>query len=116
MPPVAVALLGTRARRETVGFVGWFGPRGLASIVFAVIVVEESNLPHQHLIELAIYVTVGLSVFAHGITAAPLAARYASWYETHPGRQAAARGSAGRRHAAARPVTAVARASSGHRA
>ena len=71
MLPVALALLGARARRQTVGFVGWFGPRGLASIVFAVIVVEESNLPHQHLIELAVYVTVGLSVFAHGITAAP---------------------------------------------
>jgi NhaP-type Na+/H+ and K+/H+ antiporter len=63
---------------------GWFGPRGLASIVFAVIVIEQSNLPHEHLIVLAIYVTVGLSVFAHGLTAAPLAARYAGWYEQHP--------------------------------
>ena len=88
MLPVALALLGARARRPTVGFVGWFGPRGLASIVFAVILVEESNLPHQHLIELAVYVTVGLSVFAHGITAAPLAGRYASWYEAHPNRDA----------------------------
>ena len=48
------------------------------------IVVEESNLPHEHLIVLAIYLTVGLSVLAHGITAAPLAARYARWYEHHP--------------------------------
>jgi sodium/hydrogen antiporter len=45
---VAIAMLGTRARPPTLGFVGWFGPRGLASIVFAVIVVEESNLPHEH--------------------------------------------------------------------
>ena len=67
---------------------GWFGPRGLASIVFAVIVVEESNLPHQQVIVLAIYLTVGLSVFAHGITAAPLADRYARWYEQHPRTQA----------------------------
>ena len=66
--------VGTHARRPTVGFLGWFGPRGLASIVFAVIVVEESNLPHAHLIVLAIYLTVGLSVLAHGLTAAPLAA------------------------------------------
>ena len=65
----------------TLGFVGWFGPRGLASIVFAVIVIEESNLPHEHLLVVAIYVTVGLSVFAHGLTAAPLAGRYARWYE-----------------------------------
>ena len=48
------------------------------------IVIEESNLPHEHLIALAIYVTVGLSVFAHGLTAAPLANRYARWYEQHP--------------------------------
>ena len=86
MIPVALAMLGSRARPPTVGFLGWFGPRGLASIVFAVIVVEESRLPHEHLIELAIYVTVGLSVLAHGLTAAPLAARYASWYERHPRR------------------------------
>jgi NhaP-type Na+/H+ or K+/H+ antiporter len=84
MLPVAIAMLGTRARPPTLGFLGWFGPRGLASIVFAVIVVEESNLPHEHLIVLAIYLTVGLSVFAHGLTASPLAGRYASWYERHP--------------------------------
>ena len=48
------------------------------------IVVEESNLPHEHLIVLAVYLTVGLSVLAHGVTAAPLAARYARWYERHP--------------------------------
>ena len=84
MLPVAIAMLGTRARAPTLGFLGWFGPRGLASIVFAVIVIEESNLPHEHLIVLAIYLTVGLSVFAHGLTAAPLADRYARWYERHP--------------------------------
>ena len=55
-------MLGSRARPPTLGFLGWFGPRGLASIVFAVIVIEESNLPHEHLIVLAIYLTVGLSV------------------------------------------------------
>jgi sodium/hydrogen antiporter len=84
MIPVGIAMLGTRARAPTLGFLGWFGPRGLASIVFAVIVVEESNLPHESLIVLAIYLTVGLSVFAHGLTAAPLADRYARWYEQHP--------------------------------
>ena len=84
MLPVAMAMLGSRARAPTVGFLGWFGPRGLASIVFAVIVIEESQLPHEHLIALAIYVTVGLSVLAHGLTAAPLAGRYARWFEQHP--------------------------------
>jgi NhaP-type Na+/H+ or K+/H+ antiporter len=84
MLPVVVAMLGTRARAPTLGFLGWFGPRGLASIVFAVIVVEESRLPQEHLITVAIYLTVGLSVFAHGLSAAPLARRYAKWFESHP--------------------------------
>jgi sodium/hydrogen antiporter len=81
--PVAIAMLGSHARRPTLAFMGWFGPRGLASIVFAVIVIEESRLPHEDLLVLAIYLTVGLSVFAHGLTAAPLAKRYADWFERH---------------------------------
>ena len=84
MVPVALAVLGTSARRPTVAFVGWFGPRGLASIVFAVLIVEESELSHVSTILLATYATVGLSVFLHGLSAAPLAQRYARWYEAHP--------------------------------
>lgn len=84
MLPVAVAMIGTGARKPTVGFLGWFGPRGLASIVFAVIVVEEAHLPQAATILATTYVTIGLSVMAHGITAAPLARRYARWYESHP--------------------------------
>ena len=84
MLPVAIAMLGTRARPATLTFMGWFGPRGLASIVFAVIVVEESQLPHGQTILLAIYLTVGLSILLHGVTAAPLANRYGRWYEAHP--------------------------------
>ena len=47
MVSVAVAMLGSGARAPTVAFLGWFGPRGLASIVFAVIVIEESRLPER---------------------------------------------------------------------
>ncbi len=83
MLPVAVAMIGTGARTPTVGFLGWFGPRGLASIVFAVIVVEEANLPGAETILLTTYLTIGVSVLAHGLTAAPLAKRYAHSYETH---------------------------------
>ncbi len=82
--PVAIAMIGTGARRPTVAFLGWFGPRGLASIVFAVLVLEEGGLPHDDLILVTIYVTIGLSVLAHGLTAAPLANRYATWFESHP--------------------------------
>ena len=84
MLPVAVAMLGTGARRPTVGFLGWFGPRGLASIVFAVILIEEGGLPHENLLVTTIVVTIGLSILAHGLTAAPLANRYATWFESHP--------------------------------
>jgi NhaP-type Na+/H+ or K+/H+ antiporter len=84
MIPVALAMVGSHARSPTIGFLGWFGPRGLASIVFAVIVIDQSSLPDEPLIVQAIYVTVGLSVFAHGLTAAPLAERYARWFKGHP--------------------------------
>jgi sodium/hydrogen antiporter len=82
--PVAISMFGTGARRPTVAFLGWFGPRGLASIVFAVLVVEEGGLPHDDLILITTYLAIGLSVLAHGLTAAPLANRYADWYESHP--------------------------------
>jgi sodium/hydrogen antiporter len=88
MVPVAIAMLDSHVRLPTLGFLAWFGPRGLASIVFAVIVIEDSQLPHEHLIVLVVYLTVGLSVFAHGLTAAPLADRYADWFERHPRSQA----------------------------
>jgi sodium/hydrogen antiporter len=85
MLPVALAMLGTGARWPTVAFLGWFGPRGLASIVFAVLLVEETGeLPHEGLVLATIFVTVGLSVLLHGLTAAPLARRYAAWFLTHP--------------------------------
>jgi sodium/hydrogen antiporter len=84
MVPVAIAMVRSHARAPTVGFLGWFGPRGLASIVFAAIVIEESQLPHEQLIVQAIYLTVGLSVLAHGLSAAPLAGRYGRWYARHP--------------------------------
>ncbi len=81
MLPVAIAMIGSRAKWQTVGFLGWFGPRGLASIVFAVIVVQEAHLPGAETILLASYLTIGVSVVAHGLTAAPLARRYALWHE-----------------------------------
>jgi sodium/hydrogen antiporter len=80
MLPVAVALLGLHARRPTVAFVGWFGPRGLASIVFAIIVLEGSALTHVNLVVATVFITVGLSVYAHGLTALPLTDAYARWF------------------------------------
>ncbi len=83
--PVAIAFLGTGARPPTVGFVGWFGPRGLASIVFAIVIIDNAGeLPHESVILTTIFVTIGLSVLAHGVTAAPLSRRYSAWFATHP--------------------------------
>ena len=84
MIPVGLSLISTHVRRPTVAFLGWFGPRGLASIVFAVIVVEDSHLPQVATILSATYITIGLSVLLHGLTAAPLADRYARWFGSHP--------------------------------
>ena len=78
MLPVAVALLGLGLRAPTVAFVGWFGPRGLASIILALVVIEEEpDLAGIETIFVVVTVTVLLSVFAHGISAAPLTRRYA---------------------------------------
>jgi NhaP-type Na+/H+ or K+/H+ antiporter len=84
MLPVAGALARTGARPATVAFVGWFGPRGLASIVFTVLVAHEANLPNIGTITVVVVFTIVLSVYAHGLSSRPLTARYAAWYLAHP--------------------------------
>jgi NhaP-type Na+/H+ or K+/H+ antiporter len=85
MGPVAVALLGLGLDRRTVAYLGWFGPRGLASIVFALlVVVDEPELPGVGVVFVAMTITVLVSVFAHGITAPLLTGRYARWMATLP--------------------------------
>jgi NhaP-type Na+/H+ or K+/H+ antiporter len=80
MVPVAIAMVGSGARPPTVVFLGWFGPRGLASIVFGVVVIEAGGLPHTSALVTAMTVTVALSVLVHGLSAAPAARRYAAWH------------------------------------
>jgi sodium/hydrogen antiporter len=75
MIPVALALIGSGLTRTTVLFVGWFGPRGLASLVFALLALEEMGSGADEAVAV-IAVTVFLSVLAHGLSAAPLATRY----------------------------------------
>ena len=82
MLPVGISLIGARLHRSTVLFMGWFGPRGLASIVLGLIYLkEEASLPGEPLIELAVTVTVLLSIIAHGISAAPGIKVYAKQVE-----------------------------------
>ncbi|MFV1996595.1 MAG: hypothetical protein ACC641_01165 [Acidiferrobacterales bacterium] len=60
----------------TILFLGWFGPRGLASILLVLLILEKYELVHQNELLSITVVTVGLSVLLHGITAAPFAKRY----------------------------------------
>jgi NhaP-type Na+/H+ or K+/H+ antiporter len=78
MVPVAVALAGSGLDRATVAFVGWFGPRGLASVVFGLIAVDSLGHTEAAVVLSTVVVTVGLSVLLHGVTASPLADRYAA--------------------------------------
>jgi NhaP-type Na+/H+ or K+/H+ antiporter len=75
MLPVALASIGAGLDRATVLFVGWFGPRGLASLVFALLALETLGPASDEAVAV-ITATVLLSVLAHGFSAAPLAARY----------------------------------------
>ena len=75
MAPVALALAGRKLGRAAVAFVGWFGPRGLASVVFALLALEDIGKSARPAVSVIAF-TVLLSVVAHGLTANPLAHRY----------------------------------------
>src|SRR5450631_950855 len=78
MLPVAVALIGTRLSLPSVLFMGWFGPRGLASIVLGMVYLEqELHLPNESAIRAAVMMTVILSIFVHGLSAMPGISIYA---------------------------------------
>ena len=85
MAPVALALIGSGLRARTVAFVGWFGPRGLASVVLALVVLEQDNeLQGIDTIVLATLATVVLSIVVHGFSAAPLSRRFGEWAKGLP--------------------------------
>ena len=75
MVPVALALTGSTLDRATVAFIGWFGPRGLASVVFGLIAVDALEPAQSKVVLAAVTLTVALSVLLHGVSASPLAAR-----------------------------------------
>ena len=85
MLPVSISLLGARLHRSTMLFMGWFGPRGLASIVLGLIFLkQEANLAGETMIALIVGATVLLSVFAHGMSAAPAIRYYGNQIEKLP--------------------------------
>ena len=75
MAPVALSLIGAGLGRPAVAFVGWFGPRGLASVVFALLALEDLGQSAGQAVAVIAF-TVLLSVVAHGLIADPLAHRY----------------------------------------
>jgi len=86
MIPVAIALRGTGFRASTVAFMGWFGPRGLASVVFTLLALEsirEAGGMGTELVDVTT-MTIVLSVVLHGLTAGPLSSRYAGDLARHP--------------------------------
>jgi len=79
MVPVVLALLGSRLRWPTIAFIGWFGPRGLASIVFGLGILG-AGLPGADRLLPTAAITVGLSIYAHGVTARLLTRAYVRWF------------------------------------
>lgn len=85
MLPVAIAMIRTKLKPATIVFMGWFGPRGLASIVLGLVYLEqEAALPGEKLIMLVLIATILLSIFAHGISASPSIKLYARQIENLP--------------------------------
>ncbi len=74
--PVAISLIGVRLQWDSVLFLGWFGPRGIASILYGLLVLGKVNIDGREEIFTITITTVLLSVFAHGLTALP----GANWY------------------------------------
>ena len=92
MVPVAVSLIGTGMQAWSIAFIGWFGPRGLASVVFALLAIEDLDVDDALRTAIAtLAMTVLLSVILHGLTADVFAARYGAWIDrTRPPTETAA--------------------------
>lgn len=77
MLPIFVSLTGMRIGVRDKLFLGWFGPRGLASILFTLIILDEFDLPGEQELLACVSLTVAMSVLLHGLSATPLAKRMA---------------------------------------
>lgn len=82
MIPIGVSLLGSKVRLPTYLFLGWFGPRGLASILFVLLILDEAEIANQSVLLTVTVITVVLSVLLHGLSAAPFASLYGRLAQT----------------------------------
>ena len=76
MVPVAISLTGAKLDWKTIAFIGWFGPRGIASVLYLLMAVAAIGIAGHEQVMSVIVLTVLLSVYAHGISAVPLSRRY----------------------------------------
>ena len=76
MLPVHLSLIGTGIKPVTSAFLGWFGPRGLASILFVLLILDKAELANESTLFGVVIVTVALSIGLHGMTAGPAS----RWY------------------------------------
>ncbi len=76
MVPVAISLIGTKMDLVTVGFIGWFGLRGIASILYILIFINEVEKENNERLLSVIVLTILISVFVHGLSAVPLSSFY----------------------------------------
>ena len=71
MLPVALSMTGMKLGLATTAFMGWFGPRGLASLLFALLILEDLHVEQAEFVQTVVATTVLLSILLHGMTAAP---------------------------------------------
>jgi NhaP-type Na+/H+ or K+/H+ antiporter len=76
MAPVAISLIGSKLDWQTVSFIGWFGPRGIASVLYLLMAVAAIGIEGHERVMSVIVLTIMISVFAHGISATPLSNIY----------------------------------------
>ena len=80
--PVGLSMIGTSLQWRSVAYLAWFGPRGLASVIFGSTVLLETTLPSREAIVTLMAIAVALSIYAHGATSWPGSNRYADWYDS----------------------------------
>jgi NhaP-type Na+/H+ or K+/H+ antiporter len=81
MVPVALSLIGSGLDQKTVWFIGWFGPRGIASVLYLLLLVLQLGTKGYERIISVITLTILLSIFLHGITAVPFSNLFKSKQE-----------------------------------
>lgn len=83
MLPVALSMMGMKLDLATTAFMGWFGPRGLASLLFALLILEDLHVMQAEFVQTVVATTVLLSVILHGITAAPFSKKFGQVHDAN---------------------------------